>query len=320
MDRIDQLLIGTNPMLGVPIALGKTMANRITRPGVSIIKAYGSDNLIDSIFDSHVFGNWIEGKDKERLLKDALALSQDVYVVNGHSTNFYHTSSYSSLHRGWFLLNSKLDLDFFPDSIRFFCNEIKSVVPEFNNTNNGFGSMLCVCEFFNDVFLVAYIFEGTNPIIDWKLDFKDILTDIKQGLNGKDTQYIQAIRNAKKIVESLKNRCKLYFFGHSLGGGLANAAALATGFPAITFNAASLHPDYVSQYQNNYKKHLLASVYVEHEMLSTPLSNGAGLPKAGDRYKIRLSQKGSALDKHKLEPLCAKYNLEKNTWNKTNEI
>ena len=38
--------------------------------------------------------------------------------------------------------------------------------------------------------------------------------------------------------------------GHSLGGGLASAAARMTGLPAQVFNSAGLHPDTVSRFSN----------------------------------------------------------------------
>ena len=48
-----------------------------------------------------------------------------------------------------------------------------------------------------------------------------------------------AIDNARKLSKELKDS-ELTFVGHSLGGGLAAAASMATGKAAITFNRASV--------------------------------------------------------------------------------
>lgn len=67
--------------------------------------------------------------------------------------------------------------------------------------------------------------------------------NIKQGSGNQSDYYTRAqqiSRNASERVGK-ENVSKLSFTGHSLGGGLASAAARATGQPATTFNAAGLH-------------------------------------------------------------------------------
>jgi hypothetical protein len=47
--------------------------------------------------------------------------------------------------------------------------------------------------------------------------------------------------DVENLAKTLKNASvPISFTGHSLGGGLASAAAVVTGFPATTFNAAGL--------------------------------------------------------------------------------
>lgn len=71
--------------------------------------------------------------------------------------------------------------------------------------------------------------------VDWE-------NNIQQMLSGDSEQYRQSVINAKILAASnIANSGKeITFVGHSLGGGLASANALATGLPAITFNAAAL--------------------------------------------------------------------------------
>lgn len=77
----------------------------------------------------------------------------------------------------------------------------------------------------------VYVFAGTNSI-------EDGIEDISQVTLGAP-QYNVAIDNARKLSKELKDS-ELTFVGHSLGGGLAAAASMATGKAAITFNRASV--------------------------------------------------------------------------------
>ena len=89
-------------------------------------------------------------------------------------------------------------------------------------------------------------FRGTEPlsIVDWA-------ADIEQALLGQSDQYEKAIDVARSIQSDIdeyntangltgEDAVELSFTGHSLGGGLATAAALATGNEATVFDAAGL--------------------------------------------------------------------------------
>lgn len=81
-------------------------------------------------------------------------------------------------------------------------------------------------------YVVAYA--GTNPS-----EAADIGADAGQAFGLNTTQYNQAIALARKAQGTLGTG-NVVFTGHSLGGGLASAAALATNASAVTFNAAGL--------------------------------------------------------------------------------
>ncbi len=84
--------------------------------------------------------------------------------------------------------------------------------------------------------LYFYCTAGTNmtSLNDWR-------NNISQGLWGISGQYTTSVKIAKALDKSLKNS-KLFFIGHSLGGGLAsNNALVTTNRHAITFNAAGLN-------------------------------------------------------------------------------
>lgn len=74
-------------------------------------------------------------------------------------------------------------------------------------------------------------FAGTNDMRDW-------LSNVRQATGYDDVQYNQAVAVAKGAKAAFGDA--LVIAGHSLGGGLAATAALATGTVAVTFNAAGV--------------------------------------------------------------------------------
>jgi hypothetical protein len=77
----------------------------------------------------------------------------------------------------------------------------------------------------------TYAFAGTEGLIN-----KDAWNDLTQ-IVGLSVQVGEAIDNTKEIIRQL-GTAELTLAGHSLGGSLANSAALATGKVSITFNTA----------------------------------------------------------------------------------
>ncbi len=77
-------------------------------------------------------------------------------------------------------------------------------------------------------------YAGSNDLPDW-------LNNLAQGVGLDAAQYRQAIALAKDAKLAFGEQ--LVITGHSLGGGLAAAAALATGSAAVTFNAAGVSND-----------------------------------------------------------------------------
>ncbi len=73
-------------------------------------------------------------------------------------------------------------------------------------------------------------------------------------------------RNGRRKTNNNRNT---YIAGHSLGGGLASAASIMSGFHAYTFNAAGLHPGtvYNSPHLPNAAQ-LIDSYRVDYDILS----------------------------------------------------
>lgn len=75
-------------------------------------------------------------------------------------------------------------------------------------------------------------FAGTEDIIDWNANIKE--------MTGQSKQHEDAASLARVVANLVGGADKVIFTGHSLGGGLASVAAYATGSNSITFNAAAV--------------------------------------------------------------------------------
>ena len=71
-------------------------------------------------------------------------------------------------------------------------------------------------------------------------EIADVLADLYQELGLYTTQYSKAATLGFYLSQISDLKEKLIASGHSLGGGLATAATLAGGIPAVTFNSAGL--------------------------------------------------------------------------------
>ena len=83
------------------------------------------------------------------------------------------------------------------------------------------------------------VFKGTTPSSgeDWQ-------NNLAQG-QDKDSLYYEKAVTAGKMLDN--SGADVDIAGHSLGGGMAEGASRASGRPAVTFNAAGLHPNTVEQ-------------------------------------------------------------------------
>lgn len=87
----------------------------------------------------------------------------------------------------------------------------------------------------NTDYVVA--FRGTQSGADWA-------QNAQQGVGLNSAYYEQAINIGRKVALS---GADVQFTGHSLGGGLASAASVASGLPGVTFNAAGLHQSTIAR-------------------------------------------------------------------------
>lgn len=101
---------------------------------------------------------------------------------------------------------------------------------------SGYGAVRFKNSYNNDI---IYCLKGTDFDSygrDW------ILTNLLQGLTGFSLQHARAVVDARLLDAEIGNKGNLWFIGHSLGGGLASTATIATRQrTGVTFNAAGLN-------------------------------------------------------------------------------
>lgn len=251
---------------------------------------------------------------RSELVKDAAALCQLTYACdpNRAGDNLYHTASknwipylpeqskeflstrMNALFEGinWsqpnpltstntYSLSQKINFGMFKELL--FGKDIdiiKTLDRRLSRKRIGFFSMLyyrrinCNLEF-------AYVTAGTTFNLRdqaWDAVLDNVLVNLGQGLTGMSPQHTLAIQNSK-IIDAVcrKKNWNLYFFGHSLGGGLAVANALATGHEAIVFNNAGLN-QFRNILHNSYakkkeKKDKITCYYTDKDFLSTEKEN-----------------------------------------------
>jgi pimeloyl-ACP methyl ester carboxylesterase len=112
---------------------------------------------------------------------------------------------------------------------------------------------------------------STSHQSDWK-------ANAQQALGQPTDHYAKALNIGQLIARSGAHNVTIT--GHSLGGGLASAAAVAAGRPAVTFNAAGLHENTIQKantIRNNEGVRGVADVsafYVRGEILSAMQDGG----------------------------------------------
>lgn len=111
--------------------------------------------------------------------------------------------------------------------------EAAGMTPDaFQTTASGFKAALFRNEHTGE-FVLA--FAGTDDRPDWE-------TNLVQGVGGLAPQYRQAVDLAVAVTDMVGQTTMV---GHSLGGGLAATAAIASRSEAVTFNAAGVHANII---------------------------------------------------------------------------
>lgn len=164
---------------------------------------------------------------------------------------------------------------------------------------------------------LAYVTAGTT--FNWRDQKWDVVLDnglvnLGQGLSGLSPQHTLSIQNAK-ILDKFCSTAKfnLYFFGHSLGGGLAVANSLATGRETIVFNNAGLNVLRNWTHRSYKKEHNITAYFTDKDFLSTEKENKSN-PVLKNLWKITPQNIGNRVflgtGGHGIDGICQAFNLE----------
>ena len=104
-------------------------------------------------------------------------------------------------------------------------------------------------------------FAGTDVYSNNIPKIKDGANDMENFLGGSAAQYELAYQMAKKLVSFAENGAEVTFVGHSLGGGLAALASMATGCTAITFNPAVVADIWTDKLKMDNTYHGTSNIY-----------------------------------------------------------
>lgn len=155
-----------------------------------------------------------------------------------------------------------------------------------NDEQTGFQANICR---FNDLYILC--FAGTNDIIDF-------YSNIRQGLGFYESQYFQAVGLMNVLFNAVNGNT--ICTGHSLGGGLASIAALASQSPCIAFSPAGLAKNTINNIGIDYhvaekmaQEGLIRYYTVQYDWLDG-LQNSLPIPSAlGNCIKMAYSEHSS---------------------------
>ena len=115
----------------------------------------------------------------------------------------------------------------------------------------------------------CYAFAGTD-------DWQDVKDDYHQFIGETPEQYKKAVANAEVISIALQDKygenVDLTYVGHSLGGGLAAVASMATGHKAKTFNPAAIVSSTLKGNASNVTNYIATSIPIGYILSGGRLS------------------------------------------------
>lgn len=122
-------------------------------------------------------------------------------------------------------------------------------------------------------------FKGTDmtSMEDWG-------ANLGQGMGNQTAYYDQAMTIGRTASDAAPGRVR--YVGHSLGGGLASAAASMGDSPATTFNSAGLNPSTVERQGGRATGNGVNAYYVEGEVLSGVQDNTPAAGAVGTRHGL----------------------------------
>ncbi|MDR3101087.1 MAG: type VI secretion system tip protein VgrG [Paraburkholderia sp.] len=148
---------------------------------------------------------------------------------------------------------------------------------DFQKSGSNFGAQMYAPDpnVFGESMKPTIAFKGTQQLFG-----EDMSNNMAQGL-GSDAPYYRNAVSIGKNIEGAGASSGVDFTGHSLGGGLASAAAESSGASAVTFNAAGLNPETIAQYGGTAQTSNITAYRVNGDILTGLQEGGLGPISSG---------------------------------------
>lgn len=201
----------TGPQSLGPQTMGPYRLEATYNPQLAALRGImpaGVDAAAANAAGGPTFESQVRGQDAQAIDIELAQICQDVYDANGTGTGTWNRVGDAQL--------SAAGID--PASLE--------------NPETGFRAAVYTDG--DGRYVLAYA--GSNDVQDW-------INNARQGIGWDAEQYDQAVQLAQQVDAAFGADGNLVITGHSLGGGLAATAALATDTAAVTFNAAGVHDD-----------------------------------------------------------------------------
>ena len=232
-------------------------------------------------------GGMSNGPEKFMLLAAANRFERNNFAVEHArlAADVYdHTPADSHTPEGWKNISSD------PDAMTKF--GLRSTDLSIPNTNFRMQVYAPDPDVFGADFKPTVVFQGTDPSSwdDWSNNFR-------QGAGANSPYYEKAVEIGTKLR---RKAADVDIAGHSLGGGMASAASVASGLPATTYNAAGLNPETVAKYGGTVTTPSIQAYRVDGEVLTWAQENSflkGEMPKAMGEIFV-LPGSGGMVERH----------------------
>lgn len=161
----------------------------------------------------------------------------------------------------------------------------------YNNPESGFKSQLYE-RTMNGKKQYCYVTAGTEASI------ADIAADVVQVV-GLSLQYQESVNNAKALKAIFGDA--LSFAGHSLGGGMAEANARATGQSATTFNAAGLSPLTAISLNIGFISDTNSYIMVGDPLNALQMASPVLATAGGEKYYLSAVSQSGGMNSHSID-------------------
>jgi len=232
------------------------------------------------------------GYDLSKYTPPVICDLDEVKAMAQISAEVYNQNSFGASRAGF----TRLSLEQIEKDLGMAIGDVKKYFD--NNKTNPVSGLACGL-YKNDFNQYVLAFRGTEPLTK-----EDWVTNIEQGV-GMPAEAYKMAKDLAGIIKDLfsKHNGKLTLSGHSLGGGMAAAAACYHNLRGITFNAAGVNANTVEHRKTDSG---ITNYTVIGEILTTMQEIYGAVPDAlGQQKKLMYAKVQDPVSLHLMEAVMA---------------